>query len=136
MTRHTTPCSPSARSQCRYSKRPKAKARPVVLLAHKLSALATAVRSPDLLPDRLTPAQSATLGQRIGRFLAGFTTPAGIAGHDDATLPVAIPRHEFLTLRRRWLALVCSASGLDRAARRRATERVRDFFKRHFKPTP
>lgn len=89
-----------------------------------------------MLPDWLSHSQHALLAKRINRFLDGFTTPADMAKETTTALPVPITQVEFVNLRRRWLVLIRQACGSDRIARRRASERVRDFFKRHFQPIP
>lgn len=89
-----------------------------------------------MLPDWLTRPQQGLMAKRISRLVDGFTTPADIAKETAATLPVPISQAEFVTLRRRWLAIIRQVCGSDRTARRRGSERVRDFFKRTFQPIP
>ena len=108
----------------------------MVLPFYKLAKLTEGLRAAAMLPDWLTAPQHTAMAGRISRFLEGFASPADVAKAPGAALPVPIPKSEFTTLRRQWLAVVLRACGTDREARRRASERVRDFFKRHFKPTP
>lgn len=123
--------TPPPRKRCAALRKPKAKASRVLLPFYGLGKLAGSVRA--LLPDWLTRPQRDALAGRIERFLAGFATVADFdAG--SAAMPVPIPYDEFLVLRRQWLALAADVCGKDAETRRRFKERVRDFFKRNYKP--
>ncbi len=111
--------------------------RPVFLRISRKRLLDVALASPDLLPPSLDIATAAAVTARLEVFRGGFVSGAELAkAPTPVSLPAAITAAEAANFRRQLLALVRAAADTDPEARRRGSERARDFCKRTFIEMP